>query len=308
MTESLKSANERLKAHVQELERTVEQRTKELRKALEELQAIQTQLIQQEKLASLGALTAGIAHEIKNPLNFVNNFATLSMELANELSEQIEELGDRLGEDATELQALIDDLKTNAQKISEHGHRADGVVKSMLLHSRGKAGERQETDLNMLLNEYVNLAFHGMRAQDPQFNCEIEREYDQSLGKVCIVPQDVGRVFINLLNNAFDAVGEKAKSASASYTPTVRVSTKRKGENIEITVYDNGMGIPDDVRKRIFEPFFTTKPTGRGTGLGLSLSYEIVTREHSGSMRVESREGEATTFVVSLPITMNGTE
>ena len=307
MTDSLKTANERLKAYTQELEGRVELRTSELKKSLEDLQATQTQLLQQEKLASLGALTAGIAHEIKNPLNFVNNFAILSIELADELSDHIEKLDDRLGSDADELQAIIDDLKTNAHKINEHGRRADGIVKSMLRHSRGKSGEREETDLNVLLNEYVNLAFHGMRAQDPQFNCEIEREYDEAVGKVSIVPQDVGRVFINLLNNAFYAVGEKARSTGGSYAPIVRVSTKKIGEHVEIVVHDNGPGIPDHVRQRIFEPFFTTKPTGSGTGLGLSLSYEIVTREHAGTMEVESEEGEATTFTVCLPTRMNGT-
>jgi signal transduction histidine kinase len=307
MTDSLNIANERLKAYAQELEGRVELRTAELEKSLEDLKATQTQLLQQEKLASLGALTAGIAHEIKNPLNFVNNFAILSIELAVELSEQIEKLNERFGEDAGELQGIIDDLKTNAQKINEHGSRADGIVKSMLRHSRGKSGEREETDLNGLLNEYVNLAFHGMRAQDPQFNCGIEREYDEAVGKVSVVPQDVGRVFINLLNNAFYAVGEKARSTGGSYAPTVRVSTRKIGENVEIAVQDNGPGIPDHVRQRIFEPFFTTKPTGSGTGLGLSLSYEIVTREHAGTMKVESKEGEATTFTISLPTRLNGT-
>lgn len=306
MTQSLRQAEEQLRAYAQELETRVEERTAELQRSLDELQTMQAQLVQQEKLASLGALTAGIAHEIKNPLNFVNNFAALSVELADELAAEIVRLESRLGDDDTdELKAIIDDLKMNAEKITEHGKRADGIVKSMLLHSRGKSGERQETDLNDLLNEYVNLAFHGMRAQDPQFNCEIDRDYDDSVGKVDIVPQDVGRVFINLLNNAFYAVGEKAKLMNGSHKPCVLVSTRRVNDDVEIVVKDNGPGIPESLKKKIFEPFFTTKPTGSGTGLGLSLSHEIVTREHGGTMHVESEDGEATTFRILLPIRYN---
>ena len=307
MTESLQKAEERLRAYAQELELRVEERTAELRRSLAELKATQSQLVQQEKLASLGALTAGIAHEIKNPLNFVNNFAVLSVELADELTEEIEKIEAQIGEDESdELRAIIDDLKINAEKIAEHGKRADGIVKSMLLHSRGKSGERQETNLNALLNEYVNLAFHGMRAQDPQFNCEIRRNFDESIGEVNIIPQDVGRVFINLLNNAFYAVAEKARSVNGQYAPVVCVSTRRTKDWIEIVIEDNGPGIPEKVREKIFEPFFTTKPSGSGTGLGLSLSHDIVTREHGGSLQVESREGEATTFTISLPIRQNG--
>lgn len=308
MTESLQKAEERLRAYAQGLEERVEERTAELQRSLDDLKSAQAQLVQQEKLASLGALTAGIAHEIKNPLNFVNNFAVLSVELADELAGEIARLEERIGdEDADELQAIIDDLKMNAEKITEHGKRADGIVKSMLLHSRGKSGEREETDLNSLLNEYVNLAFHGMRAQDPQFNCDIAREYDESIGLVDVIPQDVGRVFINLLNNAFYAVGEKAKTTNGAYQPVVAVSTRRVNDRVEVVVKDNGPGIPESVRKKIFEPFFTTKPTGSGTGLGLSLSHDIVTREHGGSMQVDSEEGEATTFTVSLPLRQNGT-
>lgn len=309
MTLSLQHAEERLRTYAQELEKRVEERTAELRTSLDELKATQTQLVQQEKLASLGALTAGIAHEIKNPLNFVNNFAALSVELADELAAEVSRLDARIGdEDADELQAIVDDLKLNAEKIAEHGKRADGIVKSMLLHSRGSSGERQETDLNSLLNEYVNLAFHGMRAQDPQFNCDIQRNYDDAVGAVEIIPQDVGRVFINLLNNAFYAVAEKAKTMNGVYAPVVCVSTRRVDDAVNIVVKDNGSGIPESVRKRIFEPFFTTKPTGSGTGLGLSLSHEIVTREHGGSMHVESEEGEATTFTISLPTRSNRTK
>ena len=309
MTESLQRAEERLRAYAQELEARVEERTAELRSSLAELKATQSQLVQQEKLASLGALTAGIAHEIKNPLNFVNNFALLSVELADELTEEIERIEATIGEEETEeVRTIIDDLKVNAEKIAEHGKRADGIVKSMLLHSRGKSGERQETDLNALLNEYVNLAFHGMRAQDPQFNCDIRRTFDESIGHVNVIPQDVGRVFINLLNNAFYAVAEKARSMNGQYSPVVCVSTQRVDDRIEIVIEDNGPGIPEKVRQKIFEPFFTTKPSGSGTGLGLSLSHDIVTREHGGSLHVDSREGEATTFTISLPIRQNGSD
>jgi signal transduction histidine kinase len=273
-----------------------------LNKTLEDLQTAQTRLVQSEKMASLGQLTAGIAHEIKNPLNFVNNFAAVSVELTDELVEEIDKNMDRqLAEVAEELREILSDLKINAEMINEHGKRADGIVKSMLQHSRGDSGERTATDVNVLLEEYVNLAYHGMRAADPNFNSSIEKAYDEAAGEIAIIPQDIGRVLINLLNNAFYAVNERATSGEADYAPTVSVHTKRTKNGIEIGVRDNGTGIPDSVKAKIFEPFYTTKPTGSGTGLGLSMSYDIISKGHGGELRVDSKAGEFTHFVITLP-------
>ena len=271
---------------------------RKLNEAIEHLKRTQQQLVQSEKMASLGALTAGIAHEIKNPLNFINNFAALSAEM-------IHEVEDAIASDpevrAADVQDVLSDLKLNSLKITEHGKRADGIVRSMLEHSRGAKGERRPTDVNAFLEEYVNLAFHGMRAQRAEFNCTLERDYDEQAGMVEMVPQEMGRVLINLLNNAFYAVHEKRLSADGTYQPTVSVSTRREDGHVTIRIRDNGSGIPEEVRQRIFEPFFTTKPTGSGTGLGLSLSYEIVTQGHRGKMSVESEEGAYSVFSVMLP-------
>jgi signal transduction histidine kinase len=269
-----------------------------LRRSLDHLKTTQAQLVQSEKLASLGQLTAGIAHEIKNPLNFINNFAALCAELADEVEDEIRSRGAA----DENIEAILSDLRLNAEKIQEHGRRADGIVKSMLEHSRGKSGERRETDLNALLDEYVSLAYHGMRAQETQFNCRIERSFDGSIGHLDLVPQDLGRVFINILNNAFYAVYEKSKTCGEVYEPAVAVSTVRFNGSVEIRINDNGPGVPETLRKKIFEPFYTTKPTGSGTGLGLSLSHDIVTQVHGGEMYVESIEGEQTTFVINIPV------
>ena len=266
---------------------------RELEKAYEKLKATQAQLIQQEKMASLGQLTAGIAHEIKNPLNFVNNFAELNKELAEELAEALDQ-----GEDVTN---LLFDLKQNAARIAHHGKRADDIVRSMMQHARGGTGERAPTAINTLVEEYVNLAYHGMRASRPDFTVEVERAYDEAVDRVELVPQEIGRVLLNLLGNAFDAVYEHAARISGDYAPTVKVSTRQVNGKVEIQVSDNGPGIPTEVRDRIFEPLFTTKPTGTGTGLGLSLSYDIVTQGHGGTLTVESIEREGATFVITLP-------
>lgn len=279
----------------------------EIKKAHMELELTQTQLIHTEKMASLGQLTAGIAHEIKNPLNFVNNFAELSVELADELAEELDvnteksiaEIRDDLGE-------ILTDLKQNALKINEHGRRADGIVKSMLKHARSTLGERAATDLNALLDEYVNLAFHGMRAQQEDFQCEIERNYDDTVSKIELVPQEIGRVFLNLLNNAFEAVHSQAVQNNRDYIPMVRVNTQQIEGEVKIRVLDNGVGIPAEIKDKIFEPFFTTKPTGSGTGLGLSLSYDIVTQGHGGAFTVESTEGQGTTLIITLPVSGAG--
>ena len=267
-----------------------------------ELRTTQEQLVQQEKLASLGALTAGIAHEIKNPLNFVNNFSSLSAELVGELDQALQS-GQR-----EEVDEILADLRLNVQKIEEHGRRADSIVRSMMAHARGGEGERREINLNAFVDEYTDLAYHGQRARFPQFNAELIREFDVEAGMVELMPQEIGRVLLNLLSNAFDAVSEVDAATSRSgngdgqRSPVIRVSTQRRNEHVEITVEDNGPGIPEAVRAKIFEPFFTTKPTGSGTGLGLSLSHDIITKGHGGSLTVDSSVGHGTTFTIRLPV------
>jgi len=249
-------------------------------------------------------LTAGIAHEIKNPLNFVNNFAELSVEMAQELRLELERHALTLpSADYTEIFSLLGDLEKNARRIFEHGRRADSIVRSMLLHSRGQKGERQATDINAILEEYVSLSYHGMRVQDAAFQVTIERHYDSAVGAVEIIPQDVSRVFLNVLDNAFYAIKEKRNQlgAGAGYEPALRVQTVNLGDRIEIRIRDNGMGIPAEVREKIFHPFFTTKPTGLGTGLGLSISHDIVVQEHAGELEVDSEPGHFTEFIIRLP-------
>lgn len=279
-----------------------------LNTALAELKRTQTQLVQQEKLASLGALTAGIAHEIKNPLNFINNFAGLNVELVDEIAEGLSEHPAA----RQAIQDILEDLRTSASKIEEHGRRADGIVKSMLEHSRGTKGERRPVDLNALVEEYVNLAYHGKRAQQQGFNATVERQYGEGLNAVELVPQEIGRVVLNLVGNAFDAVTEQAARLNGigdgQYAPTVTVSTRRTGARVELRVADNGTGVPASVREKVFEPFFTTKMSGDGTGLGLSLSYDIVTQGHGGTMTLESEEGKGAAFVVTLPLTYSEAE
>ena len=274
----------------------------ELEAALGRIDSVQDQLVQSKRMASLGQLTAGIAHEIKNPLNFVNNFAQLSVELAAELHEELGERADQtVGEAMDEIGDLIEDLQHNAEKITEHGQRADRIVRNMLLHSRSNPGQRQPVDLNGLFLEYANLAYHGMRAADAHFNVTIEKDLDPEVGEVAVIPQELGRVFINLLNNAFHATEARVEAEGRDYHPTILLGTRALPDAVEVRVYDNGTGMPEDIQARIFEPFFTTKPTGVGTGLGLSLSHEIVAQRHGGTMTVESEEGEGTTFLVVLP-------
>jgi signal transduction histidine kinase len=343
------------------LEEQVKERTAALTQSLEELKSTQAQLIHAEKMASLGELTAGIAHEIQNPLNFVNNFSDVNIELIEELK------GQRLtanGQWPDDENALLTDISQNLEKISFHGKRADQIVKSMLQHSRSSTGQKELTDLNALCDEYLRLAYHGMRAKDKSFNVHFETDYDPSIPKLNVVPQDIGRVLLNLINNAFyavsakasataDACSERAKGestshkassvedgqkpearsqepdanserrtangdkqssvlspqssassqqqvASSQYQPTVTVTTRNLGDKVEIRVKDNGNGIPQNVLDKIFQPFFTTKPTGQGTGLGLSLSYDIV-KAHGGELKVETKEGEGSTFILLLP-------
>jgi two-component system, NtrC family, sensor kinase len=251
--------------------------------------------VQSEKMASLGQLTAGIAHEIQNPLNFVNNFSEVSNELIDEMKTELE-AGNI--ESAAE---LANDIKQNLEKITHHGKRADGIVKGMLQHSRAGSSQKEPTDINALCDEFLRLAYHGFRAKDKSFNTRFESSFDQSIPKINVMSQDIGRVVLNLINNAFYAVNQKSKSISSGYTPIVKVSTKVLGETVEIHVADNGPGMPDSVKDKIFQPFFTTKPTGQGTGLGLSLAYDIVTKAHGGKIEVNTTEGEGTEFVVILP-------
>ena len=270
----------------------------DLSKTLTDLRTTQTRLIQSEKMASLGELTAGIAHEIQNPLNFVNNFSEVSSELVCELEEEQQK-----STRDTELEAeLLSDLKQNLQKITHHGQRASSIVRGMLEHSRTATGERQPTDLNALADEYLRLAYHGLRAKDKEFNCELLTDFDPDLGKVEVVPQEIGRVLLNLFNNAFYAVQQKQHQQPTNYEPTVSLSTRRENGLIQIRVRDNGLGIPDTVKAKIFQPFFTTKPPGEGTGLGLSLSYEIVTKGYGGELRVDTQAGKYSEFIIQLPI------
>jgi len=277
----------------------------ELRDSLERLKAAQANLIQSEKMASLGQLTAGIAHEIKNPLNFVNNFAALSVELLGELKETADAAFATLDADTqAEVDETMELLTANLGKIAEHGRRADGIVRSMLSHSRGGSGDWTPSDINALVEEALNLAYHGARAQDNEFNVTLERDLEKGARPIEVVPQDVTRVFLNLFGNGFYAVGKRrraAKQAEPGFRPTLRVSTRDLGEAIEVRVRDNGTGIPSEVRAKLFQPFFTTKPTGEGTGLGLSISYDIVTQQHGGTIGVESEPGSFTEFTVRLP-------
>jgi signal transduction histidine kinase len=284
------------------LEKQVTERTAELKQSLEELKATQAQLIQSEKMASLGELTAGIAHEIQNPLNFVNNFSEVNEELLKEMKDEM------IKGNKDDALVLANDAIENQKKINHHGKRADAIVKGMLQHSRVSTGQKELTDVNSLCDEYLRLAYHGFKAKDKLFNAKPETDFDPSVEKVNIVPQDIGRVILNLINNAFYAVNEKAKlqSALGGYMPQVIVQTKRinngeAGGGVEIRVTDNGSGIPQKILDKIFQPFFTTKPTGQGTGLGLSLAYDIV-KAHGGEIKVVTKEGEGSEFVIQLPI------
>jgi signal transduction histidine kinase len=285
---------------------------KEIEKAYTELKSTQAQLIQSEKMASLGELTAGIAHEIQNPLNFVNNFSEVNTELADDLEQEVKK------ENLDGIKSIAKDIKENQQKINHHGKRAEAIVKSMLQHSRVSSGQKELTDINALSEEYLRLAYHGFRAKDKSFNAKFETFLDPSLPKVNVVPQDIGRVILNLINNAFYAVSEKSKKNENNYSPTVTVSTSTTRDKIQISVTDNGNGIPQKVLDKIFQPFFTTKPAGQGTGLGLSLSYDIITA-HGGELNVETPpagragkearpddsvgRGEGAKFIITVPIT-----
>ncbi len=286
-----------LEETIEELEqkrKAIEETNVALNQSLEDLKAAQTQLVQSEKMASLGELTAGIAHEIQNPLNFVNNFSEVSKELLEEMNEELDK------GNAEEAKEIAADVIQNLEKILHHGKRADGIVKGMLQHSRSSSGVKELTDINALADEYLRLAYHGLRAKDKTFNAAMKTDYDESIGLIKIMPQDMGRVVLNLITNAFYAVTQRKKEQPEGYEPVVSVSTKKINDLIEIQVKDNGTGIPQKVLDKIFQPFFTTKPTGQGTGLGLSLSYDIV-KAHGGEIKVETKENEGTAFILQLP-------
>jgi signal transduction histidine kinase len=274
---------------------------KALETTLSNLKSTQSQLVQSEKMASLGELTAGIAHEIQNPLNFVNNFSEVNKELLAEMNEEIGK------GNFDEVKIIAKDITANEEKINHHGKRADAIVKGMLQHSRSSSGQKEPTNINALADEYFRLAYHGLRAKDKSFNATLKTDYDESIGNINIIPQDIGRVILNLITNAFYVVDEKKKQNGDNYEPTVTVSTSRSlsfGEGraeVQIKVADNGNGIPQKVLDKIFQPFFTTKPTGQGTGLGLSLSYDII-KAHGGELKVETKEGEGSEFIIQLPL------
>uniref|UniRef100_UPI0030DC41F6 sensor histidine kinase n=1 Tax=uncultured Winogradskyella sp. TaxID=395353 RepID=UPI0030DC41F6 len=267
-----------------------------LEKTLSDLQQTQKQLIQSEKMASLGELTAGIAHEIQNPLNFVNNFSEVSKELLEEMLEEIE------AGDMEEVRAIMSDIVQNLDKINHHGKRADGIVKGMLQHSRASGNKKEPTNINALADEYLRLAYHGLRAKDKSFNAHLETDYDNDIKTVDVIPQDIGRVILNLFTNAFYAVNEKKQLNIDGYEPNVTLSTKKNGNQVTISVKDNGNGIPKKALDKIFQPFFTTKPTGQGTGLGLSMSYDIITKGHGGELKVDTKQDKGTEFNIILPI------
>ncbi len=270
-----------------------------LNDTLHELKKTHAQLVQSEKMASLGELTAGIAHEIQNPLNFVNNFSEVSIELISEIKEEREKAADERDQ---ELEAeLLQDISSNLGKIAHHGKRADGIVKSMLQHSRTSSGLKEPTDINVIADEYLRLAYHGLRAKDKTFNADLVTDFDPQLPKVNVIAQDVGRVLLNLFTNAFYATKQKSLTDS-NYKPVLQVTSERVGDSVKITVKDNGTGIPDAIREKILQPFFTTKPTGEGTGLGLSLSYDIIVKGHGGTIDIDSKEGEYSIFTLILPI------
>ena len=266
-----------------------------LESALDNLKSTQTQLIQSEKMASLGELTAGIAHEIQNPLNFVNNFSEVNQEMIDELADELK------AGNMDEALAIAADIKDNEHKINHHGKRADGIVKGMLQHSRTGSGEKQPTNINALADEFMRLSYHGLRAKDKLFNAELVMHFDEKLPKVNVIPQDIGRVMLNLFNNAFYAVNQKQKTVEEDYKPEVTVTTLTGNNHVIIKVKDNGSGIPDDIKDKIMQPFFTTKPTGEGTGLGLSLSYDIIVKGHGGNIDMNSTAGEGSEFIIRLP-------
>jgi signal transduction histidine kinase len=280
--------------------RELRERTEALTQSLDDLRTAQDRLVQTEKLASLGQLTAGIAHEIKNPLNFVNNFSSLSTELIDELNDVLKSapIDDKTREEIDELSLM---LKGNLEKVVQHGKRADSIVKNMLLHSREGSGEHRPTDINAIIEESLNLAYHGARAEKSGFNITLKRDLDPAAGMIDVYPQEITRVFLNLISNGFYAAAKRKEMADAGFEPTLSAMTKNLGNRVEIRIRDNGTGIPAEVKEKMFNPFFTTKPAGEGTGLGLSMSHDIVVKQHGGKIDVATEPGSFTEFIVTLP-------
>jgi len=305
------SSNELLENNL-DLEMEIEKLKNKLERLYKDLSTTREQLLQKEKLASIGQLAAGIAHEIKNPLNFVNNFSDLSLELVNEMREELRQKTKNGKPDQKPAKKpaknsehdlileILDDIESNLKKIHEHGSRADSIIKSMLLHSRGKSGKPLPTNLNSLIDEYLKLAYHGMRAADSAFNVDIKTDFDTSIPSMDLIPQDISRAFLNIINNAMYAASEHSKTTK-SLKPTIQVSTIKKDNKVEIRIRDNGAGIPEEIREQIFQPFFTTKPSGEGTGLGLSMTYDII-KVHNGTLDIDSKVNEFTEFLITLPL------
>jgi signal transduction histidine kinase len=302
MAAELQGVFEGLEKKVFDATQELRDKNGKLQDTLRQIESMQKQIIMQEKMASLGTLTAGIAHEIKNPLNFVNNFAILCADLTQELRELLQSQRDRLSvEELQVIDETLTNLEQNLGKINQHGKRADSIVRGMLLHSRGRAGEIVATDVNTLLMEDLNLAFQSMRAKDSSFNVVIETNFDKSIGSINVVPQDISRVFLNLISNACYSAYQKKREVGNAFTPVLSVNTKGHGDRVEVRIRDNGKGIPQNILDRIFNPFFTTKPPGEGTGLGLSISYDIIVQGHKGEVKVESEEGSYAEFIILLP-------
>lgn len=282
------------------------ERDKNALSANEQLQAAKQQLITQERMASIGMLTAGIAHEIKNPLNFVNNFSDMTVELVEELREEMAKVENMDASEKEIIEGIVEDIGTNCKKINEHGKRAESIIKNMLIQTRSSNVDKIPIDVNQLVDEYLNLAYHGLRAQNNKFNAKLEKQLDLAIPKVTASPQTLGRVFLNIINNGLYAANEKseeytAKSPNSIFMPTISISSLQDDAYVIIKIKDNGNGIKEEVRSKIFEPFFTTKPAGQGTGLGLPICYDIITKEHGGKLEVDSKEGEYTEFIIMLP-------
>lgn len=285
------------------LEKNSDEKYAQIQNALKEAQ---TQLIEQEKMASIGMLTAGIAHEIKNPLNFINNFSEMTVEMLAELKTELAKIPGKTEEMTLSLESIIEDIATNCKKINEHGKRAESIIKNMLLQSRSAESEKMPSDVNALLEEYLNLAYHGMRAQNNKFNAKIEKNLDSTITNITLSPQGIGRVFLNIIHNGLYAANEKwdllsTQPTKTTFMPTLSVSSVQNKDSIIVTIKDNGNGIPDSLREKIFEPFFTTKPPGLGTGLGLPICYDIVVKAHNGKLEINSSPGEFTEFIITLP-------
>lgn len=298
----LEHHKERLEKSIHEHKSALDKKNEELEQVEQNLKEVQHQLMIQEKMASVGLLAAGIAHEIKNPLNFINNFSDMTVELMDELKEELVKPLESVNDETKQVvNSIIEDIVTNCKKINEHGKRAESIIKNMLIQARTSEVEKSLIDINSLLEEYLNLSYHGMRAQNNQLNIKIEKNLDKTIQPIMADQQSIGRVFLNIINNGLYAANEKSKEKNGDFMPTITILTSQDENNVIIKIKDNGNGIPESIRAKIFEPFFTTKPAGQGTGLGLPICYDIVVTEHSGKLEIESTPGEFTEFIITLP-------